>query len=276
MKALTLTFEVSRPTVSHMKVDVHASDGVGWLVLTRPEVRNALDLDTIDELTAGLDQHRTAGERAIVVAGAGNAFCAGADLALVRTALAGVPAEVLGPLVDNLHEFIRRLRAFPAPVVAAVEGPAVGAGLGLALACDIRIAARSAVFIPGYFGIGASPDAGVSAFLTRSIGTARAESIILRNASISAEQAATWGMVEELVEDGGALHAAGALAGKLTGTPPLALLRTRELVDSATTHSLDEHLDAERKAVASMWPTDDFREGVSAFLERRDPKFTGG
>ena len=259
-----------------MNVDAHASDGVGWLVLTRPEVRNALDLDTIDELTAGLDRHRAAGAGAIVLAGAGDAFCAGADLALVRTALAGTPAEVLGPLVDNLHEFLRRLRAFPAPVVAAVEGPAVGAGLGLALACDVRIAARSSLFIPGYFAIGASPDAGVSAFLTRALGTARAGSIILRNASISAEQAATWGLVEELVEDGEALGAAGALARNLTGTPPLALLRTRELIDSATTHSLDEHLDAERKAVAAMWPTDDFREGVSAFLERREPQFTGG
>jgi 2-(1,2-epoxy-1,2-dihydrophenyl)acetyl-CoA isomerase len=258
-------------------VSVHCSiaDGVGTLLIDRPDVRNAIDLDTIHDLHEGVRQLTKDNARALVLAGSGKTFSAGADLGLVRSAFDGDAASVLGPLVDDLHALIRDLRALPIPIVAGLEGPAVGAGMGLALTADLRVVAKSAVLVPGYFGIGASPDGGVSYFLTRALGAARATSAIVRNRPITSEEMINLGLAEEIVDDGIAVVAATALAASLTGAPPLALIRTRSLVDAATTQSLDAHLDAEREGVASLWPTTDFREGVAAFLERRKPNFTG-
>lgn len=257
-----------------MTVDASVGDGVGRVVIDRPDVRNALDIETLEALRAALDTLVADGARAVVVTGRGGAFCAGADLATVRRAYEGGP-EVVGRMVDELHGVIRQMQAFSAPLVAAVEGPAVGAGMGLALACDLRVVARSSVLIPGYFGIGASPDGGVSSFLTRSLGRARASSLIIRNGRVDAEHAEAWGLADAVVDDGSALDAAVELARSLRNTPPLALARTRVLLDQATTQGLSAQLDAERDGVASLWPTNDFRGGVTAFLERRSAVYRG-
>jgi 2-(1,2-epoxy-1,2-dihydrophenyl)acetyl-CoA isomerase len=185
------------------------------------------------------------------------------------------PATVLAPLVDALHDLIKAMRALPFPVVAAVEGPAVGAGMGLALATDVRVIATSAIFLPGYMAIGASPDGGTSYFLARSLGGARAASAYLRGKPLPSELLAAAGLADEVVEDGEALSTAEGVAQELAGTPPLALVRMRTLVDRAPTQSLDAQLDLERDLVAELWPSHDFREGVGAFLERRRPTFEG-
>lgn len=257
-----------------MTVDCSLADGVGSVLIDRPDVKNAINPETLAAMREGVRDLVAQGATAIVLGGR-NGFCSGADLALVREALAGDAAAVLRPMVEELHALIRQLRELPIPTVAALEGPAVGAGMGLALAADVRVSGRSARLIPGYFGIGASPDGGVSYFLTRALGSARAMSLILQNAPLDAEALEALGLVEEVVDDGAALEAASTLAGRLAGAPPAALVYTRGLIDRATVQSIDVHLDDERDGVAALWPAHDFKEGVTAFLERRRPVFTG-
>jgi 2-(1,2-epoxy-1,2-dihydrophenyl)acetyl-CoA isomerase len=257
-----------------MTVACSLDAGVGTVLIDRPDVKNAINPDTLRAMRDGVRSLTSEGATALVLGGKGG-FCAGADLALVREALAGDAAAVLGPMVEELHALIRQLRELPIPVVAALEGPAVGAGMGLALAADLRVAASSSVLIPGYFGIGASPDGGVSYFLTRALGAARSMSLLLRNAPLDAAALLELGLIEEIVEDGAALAAASRLAAQLAGAPPAALLYTRGLIDRATTQGIDAHLDDERAGVAALWKAKDFEEGVTAFLERRRPVFTG-
>ncbi|MEV0185357.1 enoyl-CoA hydratase-related protein [Streptomyces sp. NPDC050625] len=257
--------------------DLHTSltDGVGTIELDRPEQLNALTVTMAESLGPAASALVEAGARALVLAGRGTAFCAGADLSLVDRALAEDPHTVLAPLVGGLHDSLKTLRRLPVPLVAAVEGPAVGAGLGLALAADLRVVAKGARLIPGYLGIGASPDGGVSYFLTRMLGSARAGALLVRNRPLDADEAVAHGLAETVAEPGTALTAARELAASLTGTPPLALLRVRELIDRATVQGLDEQLDLERQRVTELWGTHDFTEGVRAFLERRRPDFRG-
>lgn len=269
------TFNVKFTMVHRMAVYSSLDDGIGTVTLDRPDVRNAIDLATLDEVSAALDSLQADRAKAIVISGAGGAFCAGADLDLVRSAFEGDTEAVLGGLVDTLHPLVLKIRALPMPVIAAVEGPAVGAGAGLALAADFLIVAASAKLVPGYFGIGSSPDGGVSYFLTRALGAPRASSLIIRNRPLGADELLAVGLAESKVDDGQALDAAVDLARRVAGTPPLALLRLRHLVDLATTQGLDAQLDLERRLVAELWYTRDFREGVGAFLERRPAEFTG-
>lgn len=258
-----------------MKVRTSIDEHIATIVIDRPEVRNAIDIETVAGIQAGFEEAVAAGARAAVLTGAGGAFCAGADLGYVRAAFEQGAESVLAPLVDDLHALIRRMRELPFPIVGAVEGPAAGAGMGLALATDVRVAGGSAVFVAAYLAIGASPDGGVSYGLTRSLGATRATELLLGNRPVRADELLSLGLVEQVVEEGGALAAAQERARQLSNLPPLALLRTRALVDAAPTQSLDDHLDAEREGIVSLWPTSDFREGIGAFLERRPPRFTG-
>lgn len=258
-----------------MPVDVSIEDRVGVITLDRPDTMNAITPGVVEELGVEVAELRDAGVRAVVLTGSGGSFCAGADLNLVREALDGKPHTVLAPLVDALHALIRTLRGLPLPVVAAVDGPAVGAGMGLALAADLRLVGESARLIPGYIGIGASPDGGVSHFLTRALGAAMAGSIILRNTALPAHRMVELGLAEEVVETGATVGRAIELARDLAACPPGAVLRTRSLVDEATTQRLATQLDRERERVVELWSTADFREGVSAFLAKREPEFQG-
>ncbi len=259
---------------AHLRVEL--LDGrIGMVTLTRAEAMNALTVNIVGEIGDAFGQLERDGARAGVLAGEGRAFCAGADLALVRSALEGDAPSVLAPLVDNLHATIRRLRALPFPLVAAVEGPAVGAGMGLALSADLRVVGESAKFVPGYLGIGASPDGGVSYFLTRAIGAARATALVLRNRPLGSAELASLGLADEVVGNGEATERAIELARSVSELPPLALLRTRALVDAATTQDLGAQLDLERELVSQLWDSYDFTEGVSSFLEKRPPVFEG-
>lgn len=258
-----------------MSVQTSLTGRVGTIELNRPDQMNALTVEAVRSLGTAGSALVDRGARALVLTGRGPAFCAGADLSLVDRALAEDPAEALTPLVDGLHRSLVRLRGLPVPLVAAVEGPAVGAGMGLALCADIRILGESARLVPGYLGIGASPDGGVSYFLTRMLGSARTLSLLLRNQPLGAAEAAELGLAEPVVDDGSALRRAQELAESLAGSPPLALLRARELVDRATTSGLEQQLDLEQRRVTELWETHDFTEGVRAFLQRRSPEFRG-
>jgi 2-(1,2-epoxy-1,2-dihydrophenyl)acetyl-CoA isomerase len=246
------------------------------VLLNRPEVRNALSREMVAGLQRVADELTAAPPGAVVLTGAGaRAFCAGVDLGLVRAALDGDFAVELGGLVAALHRLVLQLRAVACPVIAAVEGPAVGAGMGLALAADLRVVGRSALFVPGWFGIGATPDGGSSYLLARSVGAARATAAVLRNRPLDAATMASWGLADEVVDDGTALAAALELGAAVASAPPVALVNLRRLMDTATTNDLARQLDAEQASVAALWETADFREGVTAFLERRPPAFTG-
>jgi 2-(1,2-epoxy-1,2-dihydrophenyl)acetyl-CoA isomerase len=158
-------------------------------------------------------------------------------------------------------------------VIAAIEGPAVGAGIGFALAADLRVFGRGARLVPAYLQIGASPDGGVSWLLTRALGGARAISLLLRNRAVGSEEALALGLADAVSDDGAALAGALELASEVAGTSPRALRYLRELTDKATTNTLDQHLDLEEERIKQIWDGPDFGEGVSAFLDKRRAQF---
>ena len=252
------------------RVACENADGVAVLTLSRQAALNALDLEMLHALREALG---TVSAEALVLTGAGGAFCTGADLQLVRRAVAGDAGAALTPLLDALHGCVLALRALPIPTVAAVEGPAVGAGMGLGLACDLRVLGSGATLVPGYLRIGASPDGGVSWLLSRAVGSLRATSILLQGRPIDADRCLALGLADAVVDDGGALDAARALAARVAGAAPRALVAMRRLTERAGANTLTEQLDLERATVMELWTGADFREGVTAFLEKRRPTF---
>ena len=256
-------------------VDVTVEDGIGWLTLRKPESRNAVDAAFVEEAIAALDELPD-GIGALVLAGAGPAFCVGADLNLFQAAAtSGRVDEDLTPILVAMHTITRQLRALPVPTVAAVEGTAAGAGVGLACACDLRVVGESTLFVPAFCAIGLSPDSGTSFHLTRALGSVAANAAFLRNRRIPAAELAARGLADEVAPDGQVWAAAQRLAAEVAGASPAALLATRRLVDAAPGHSFDAHLDAELASITGLWSGPDVLEGVTAFVERRRPKFPG-
>jgi 2-(1,2-epoxy-1,2-dihydrophenyl)acetyl-CoA isomerase len=256
-------------------VTVKVEDGIGWLILERPETRNAVDPGFVQEAIAALDDLPD-GVGALVLAGAGPAFSVGADLNLFHDAARAKRVdEDITPLLVAMHTITRQLRALPIPTVAAVEGVAAGAGIGLACACDLRVVGESTVFVPAFCAIGLSPDSGTSFHLTRALGSAAANAAFLRNRRITATELAACGLADEVVPDGQVWAAATRLAVEVAGAAPVALVETRRLVDAAPGQRFDEHLDDEEKTIRSLWSSADVLEGVTAFVERRRPAFRG-
>jgi 2-(1,2-epoxy-1,2-dihydrophenyl)acetyl-CoA isomerase len=256
-------------------VEMTVSDGIAWLTMRRPGTRNAVEAGFIEAAIDALDQLPD-GVGALVLAGEGPAFCVGVDLHMTRDALgSGQIEDRLHPLLTAMHTITRRLRALPAPTVAAVKGAAAGAGVGLACACDLRVVGASTAFVPGFQALGLSPDSGTSFHLSRALGSPVAIAAFLRNRRITADDLRACGLADEVVPDGEVWAAAQRLASEVAGASPAALLATRRLMDAAPTHTFDEHLDAEEAAIRPLLTTADVAEGVSAFLERRRPKFTG-
>ncbi|HVX23704.1 MAG TPA: enoyl-CoA hydratase-related protein [Acidimicrobiales bacterium] len=243
--------------------------------LGRPEALCAVTLDSLTELADDIAQAARPGVRGVVLAGGDRAFCAGADLSLLDTALAGDPRPALDPIMDVLPAIVVGLRDLPVPSVAALEGPAVGVGMSLAMAADMRVAGRSASLIPGYLRVGGSPDGGFSTFAARSLGSARALSTLIRNRRLAADELAGLGLVEDVVDDGAAVDAAVALLATLPPVAPLALRHARRLMETAWALPLEDQLDRERAAITELWGSADYREGVAAFLEKRPPRYTG-
>lgn len=242
------------------------SDGVLTLTLNRPEVMNALNAPLRAALLAAITG---AEARVIVLTGAGRGFCAGQDLAEVDPA--SVDLEAM--LRDEYEPLIRAIVQAPMPVMAAVNGMAVGAGANLALACDVVIASDSARFAQGFARIGLVPDAGGSWLLPRQIGLARAMGAMLFAEAIPARQAADWGMIYEAVPEADFAAHWRARARALADGPALALAETKRLLRGSFDATLPDQMAAEAAAQARAGASDDFREGVAAFLGKRRAVF---
>jgi len=249
-----------------------ARDGaVLTITLNRPEVFNAFNAALHAQLADALSEAADASVRAVVITGAGKGFSSGQDL----KEFGEMPESIQERLEQTYHPNIRAIRALEKPVLAAVNGPAAGAGLSLACACDLRIAADSATFVPGFIGIGLVPDSGGSYFVRRLLGTARAFDWMTTNRRLTAAEAHAWGLVNEVVEtEELAAHVAG-VAGIYAGLPTRGIALTKQLFDHGDTATLEEQLAFEAQLQQEATRTADFAEGVAAFVEKRPAKFTG-
>ncbi len=252
------------------EVEFTRAGAVQTITLNRPDKMNAFNRALHVALREALKEARDPDVRAVIIIGAGRGFCAGQDLTEF-----GESGDVGAALRETYHPNMRAIRALEKPVIAAVNGACAGAGLSLACACDIRIAADNASFVPGFIGIGLVPDAGGTYFIHRLLGTPRAFEWMSSNRRLTAAEAHAWGIVSEVVE-GDALSARAAkLASFYAGLPTRAIGMTKRLFDHADTATLEEQLELEAQLQAAATQTDDFREGVAAFLEKREPRFSG-
>jgi 2-(1,2-epoxy-1,2-dihydrophenyl)acetyl-CoA isomerase len=253
------------------EVEVSREGAVLTITLNRPDVLNAINQAVHEGLHGALKQARAQDVRAVVLTGAGRGFCVGQDLTEFREA----PTDIGERLRGSYHPTIQAIRGLEKPVIAAVNGVAAGAGLSLACACDVRIAADEAAFIPAFIGIGLVPDSGGTLFIQRLLGTPRAFDWMTTNRKLAADEALEWGLVNEVLETGRLAAHAAEVAARLAELPTRAIGMTKRLFDHAATATLEEQLELESQLQAAATKTEDFREGVAAFLEKRQPTFTG-
>ena len=253
------------------EVEVGREGAVMTVTLNRPDVLNALNAAVHAGLAAAFDEARSADVRAVVLTGAGRGFCVGQDLSEFRAG----GGDVASRLRTQYHPNVRALRALDKPVIAAVNGAAAGAGLSLACACDLRLAADSATFVPAFVNIGLIPDSGGSFFVTRLVGYARAFEWLCSGRRLTAAEAHAWGVVSEVVEGDRLAQRAAAVAAELAALPTAAIGMTKRLLDRATTATLEDQLELEAELQEAATWTNDFREGVAAFLEKRQARFSG-
>ncbi len=241
------------------------------ITFNRPEVYNAFNRELHAALREALTEAQDAAVRCVVVTGAGKGFCAGQDL----KEFGAVSDSIESALEQSYHPNVRLVRSLAKPVIAAVNGPAAGAGLSFACACDLRVASSAATFVPGFVGIGLVPDAGGTWFIHRLLGFARAFEWMSTNRRLSADEALAWGLVSEVVDADGFEARVAELAAEWAARPTRAVGRTKQLFEHAHTADLEAQLALEARLQQESVATADFTEGVSAFLEKRPPEFTG-
>ncbi len=246
---------------------------IARITLNRPDRLNSFTVQMHEELRDAFAN--LGGARVLVLTGAGRGFCAGQDLN-DRAVSSGEHPIDLGVTVETCwNPLIRKLTSLPQPVIARVNGVAAGAGANIALACDIVVAAKSAKFIQSFSAIGLIPDSGGTWALPRVAGQARALGLALTGEPLPAEKAEEWGMIWKCVEDDALDAETDAIANKLASLPPLGLAAIKEMIRTSWQYSLDEELERQAGAMRRLGFTEDYREGVAAFLEKRPPKFTG-
>lgn len=261
--------------MAHETLQVETRAGVATLTLNRPDAYNALNLALARELfRAVLEADEDPAVRCIVVTGAGKAFCGGGDVKEFVDHLPRV-GILIKELTTYVHGVVSRLVRSPKPVVTAVNGVAAGGGFALALAGDVVVAAESARFTMAYSRIAATPDGSSSYWLPRLVGLRRAIELFYTNRVLTAREALDWGLVTRVVPDAEFAEAVGRLAGELAQGPTLALGRGKLLFHTATSESLETQMELESQLIAASGHTEDFAEGVRAFVAKRAPAFRG-
>ena len=259
-------------TLSGMQLTEHVSyelrDRIAFVTLTRPEARNALSSAIAEGLVRAVEEiEGNPKVRAVILSGEGPIFCAGGDLK------AFVGGGISADQGDLVHKGLLSLHRSPAPVIAAIQGGAIGYGLGLACACDIRLAAEGTRFQAGFTGIGLSPDSTTSYFLPRLFGPSVATRLMLTNLPMDAEEARSHGFVASVHPPAELTAAAVELAERIARMPSGALRRAKQLLQASLFHSAEEQVAMEVGFIFESFATDDFREGVTSFAEKRKPEF---
>jgi 2-(1,2-epoxy-1,2-dihydrophenyl)acetyl-CoA isomerase len=251
-------------------------DGIARLTLNRPDRLNSFNDAMHAEVRDALERVKAdTTTRVLLLTGAGRGFCAGQDLS-DRAVLPGEAPVDLGASIErNYKPLILGIRALPLPVVCAVNGVAAGAGANIALACDLVIAARSASFIQAFAKIGLIPDSGGTYFLPRLVGSARAMGLALLGDKLSAEDAAEWGLIWRCVDDGQLQSVMDKLLEQFAHAPTRGLAAIKHALQASSANALAEQLDLERDLQRALGASDDYREGVAAFMAKRPPNFTG-
>lgn len=262
--------------MAYATIQLARADRVATVTLNRPDRLNALSSELLRELLAALNEVEDDGEsRCLLLTGAGRGFSSGADLADGSIMQEGGPPDLGRALHERYHPVIRKMANYRLPIVCAVNGPAAGAGMSLALAGDIVVAAKSATFLQAFANLGLVPDAGSTYFLPRLVGSARAMGLAMLAEKLPAEKAAEWGLIWQCVEDDQLAVTAGAIAAKFANGPTVGLGLIRGVMRQALNASLDQQLEAEINAQRQAGRSRDFIEGVMAFLQKRPAKFTG-
>jgi 2-(1,2-epoxy-1,2-dihydrophenyl)acetyl-CoA isomerase len=258
--------------MAYETIDFKADGPIARITLNRPDRLNSFTVQMHEELRDALAS--LSDTRVVVLTGAGRGFCAGQDLN-DRAVDPGKTVD-LGETVNQCwNPLVRTLTSLPQPVIARVNGVAAGAGANIALACDIVVAAKSAKFIQSFSAIGLIPDSGGTWALPRLVGQARALGLALSGEPILGETAADWGLIWKAVDDESLDFEVDAIANKLASLPPLGLAAIKEMIRSSWQYSLDEELERQAGTMRRLGFTEDYREGVAAFLGKRPPKFVG-
>ncbi len=260
--------------MSYATLTLETDGEIATITLNRPEKRNAISGEMIKELLAALDQVESGPARVVILTGAGKAFCSGMDLDALAAIAQQSPEQNLDDSRRTARVF-RRLWSFPTPLIAAVNGPAIAGGCGIAALCDFTLAVPEAKFGYAEVRIGFIP-ALVSVFLTRQIGEKRARDLLLTGRILDAEEARQMGLVTEVVPAEKLMDSARELASALLAASPTSLARTKRLLCNFAAAEIDRELEQAIAENAGIRSTADFREGVSAFLEKRKPKWSGG
>lgn len=254
-------------------------DGVATLTLNRPERLNSFNDRMHDELRQALARVRAGradgSVRVLVLTGAGRGFCAGQDLSDRNVAPGGEAVDLGASVEKNYKPLVLALRALELPVIAAVNGVAAGAGANIALACDLVFAARSASFIQAFSKLGLIPDTGGTWILPRLLGPARALGLALLGERLSAEQAEQWGLIWKTVDDAALMSTVGVVARQLAQGPTFGYAQTKKAIWESSLRGLEAQLDVERDLMSACGRSEDYREGVAAFMDKRAPQFKG-
>jgi len=245
------------------------------ITLNRPDKLNSFNVQMHTDLADALSKVESGAARSLLVTGAGRGFCAGQDLGDRAVTEGGANVDLGATIERYYNPLVRKIASLPLPVICAVNGVAAGAGANFALACDIVIAARSAKFMEPFSRIGLVPDTGGTWSLPRLVGHARAAGLMLTGETIDAETAERWGMIWKVVDDDALDREARGLAEHFAGLPTAALAKTKQALQASSVNSLDEQLELERQLQREAGYSEDYKEGVAAFLEKRQPNFRG-